>query len=112
MECGIDIQAEPNGKKLQNIDLLSGGEKALTAIALIFAMLKVNPSPLCLLDEIDAPLDEANVARLAEYLGRENESQFLVITHRKPTMQACNILYGTAMEERGITKLISVQVDA
>lgn len=111
MECGINIEAEPNGKKLQHIDLLSGGERALTAIALIFAMLKVNPSPVCLLDEIDAPLDEINVARLGEYFKRVNDSQFIVITHRKTTMTACDVLYGTAMEERGVSKIVSVQVD-
>ncbi|MBE5759868.1 MAG: chromosome segregation protein SMC [Clostridiales bacterium] len=110
MECGIDIEAEPTGKKLQHIDLLSGGERALTAIALIFAMLKVNPSPVCLLDEIDAPLDELNVARLGSYFERVNESQFIVITHRKTTMQACDVLYGTAMEERGVSRIVSVQV--
>jgi chromosome segregation protein len=110
MECGIEIQAEPSGKKLQHIELLSGGEKALTAIAIIFAMLKVNPSPVCLLDEIDAPLDELNVARLSDYFRRLSDSQFIVITHRKTTMMACNVLYGTAMEEKGVTGMVSVEV--
>ncbi len=111
MECGIDIHAEPPGKKLQNISLLSGGERALTAIALLFAMLTINPSPLCLLDEIDAPLDEANVVRLGNYISNLDCSQFLVITHRKPTMAICDTLYGVAMEERGISSLVSVRMN-
>ncbi len=111
MECGIDIHAEPPGKKLQNISLLSGGERALTAIALLFAMLTINPSPLCLLDEIDAPLDEANVVRLGNYISSLTCSQFLVITHRKPTMAICDTLYGVAMEERGISSLVSVRMN-
>lgn len=112
MECGIEISAEPPGKKLQHISLLSGGERALTAIALLFAMLKINPSPVCLLDEIDAPLDEANVARFCEYIKTlQKESQFLIITHRKPTMAMCSSLYGVTMEEQGISKIVSVKID-
>ena len=112
MSCGIDISAVPPGKKLQNITLLSGGEKALTAIALTFAMIKINPSPVCLLDEIDAPLDEANVHRLAQYLKGMPESQFVVITHRKPTMAVCDVLYGVAMGEKGVSGMVSVDMQS
>ena len=112
MECGIEVSAEPPGKKLQHISLLSGGERALTAIALLFAMIKINPSPVCLLDEIDAPLDEANVVRFCEYIRTlQQQSQFLVITHRKPTMAMCSSLYGVTMEEKGISKIVSVKID-
>jgi chromosome segregation protein len=112
MECGIEIIAEPPGKKLQKISLLSGGEKALTAIALLFALLKINPSPVCILDEIDAALDDANVYKLAEYLQKYAQSmQFIVITHKKPTMVICDSLYGFAMEEKGVSKLLSVRLD-
>ena len=112
MECGIEIVAEPPGKKLQKISLLSGGEKALTAISLLFALLKINPSPVCILDEIDAALDDANVDKFSEYLKKYAENmQFIVITHRKPTMIACDSLYGFAMEEKGVSKLLSVRLD-
>ncbi len=112
MECGIEIVAEPPGKKLQKITLLSGGEKALTAISLLFALLKINPSPVCILDEIDAALDEANVRKFAESLEKYTETmQFIVISHRKPTMAVCNSLYGLAMEEKGVSKLLSVRLD-
>ena len=113
MECGIEIIAEPPGKKLQKLSLLSGGEKALTAISLLFALLKINPSPVCILDEIDAALDDANVARFAEYLQKyaAKDVQFIVITHRKPTMAVCDTLYGVAMEEKGVSKLLSVRLD-
>lgn len=112
MECGIEIIAEPPGKKLQNLSLLSGGEKALTAIALLFAMLDINPSPVCLLDEIDAPLDEANVVRFSEYLKALSVGlQFIVITHRKPTMAACDTLYGIAMHQKGVSEIVSVQLN-
>jgi chromosome segregation protein len=112
MECGIEIVAEPPGKKLQKISLLSGGEKALTAICLLFALLKLNPSPVCILDEIDAALDEANVNRFSEYLQKYAKNmQFIVITHRKATMVVCDSLYGFAMEEKGISKLLSVRLD-
>ncbi len=112
MECGIEIIAEPPGKKLQSISLLSGGEKALTAIALLFSMLSINPSPVCLLDEIDAPLDDANVIRLSDYLTRlSKELQFIVITHRKPTMAICNTLYGIAMHEKGVSDIVSVKLN-
>ena len=89
LECGIDIHVQPTGKKLQNMMLLSGGEKAFTAIALLFAILKINPAPFCVLDEIEAALDDVNVYRFAEYLKKfSKETQFLVITHRKGTMEA------------------------
>lgn len=111
MDCGIDIIAEPPGKKLQNLNLLSGGERALTAIALLFAMLDINPSPVCLLDEIDAPLDEANVVRFSEYLKTLSVGlQFIVITHRKPTMAACDTLYGIAMHQKGVSEVVSVSL--
>lgn len=94
LECGIDIQAQPTGKKLQNMMLLYGGEKAFTAIALLFAILKINPAPFCVLDEIEAALDDVNVYRFAEYLKKFSaETQFLVITHRKGTMEAANTVW-------------------
>ena len=111
LECGIDIEAQPPGKKLQNMMLLSGGEKALTAIALLFAILKINPAPFCVLDEIEAALDDVNVNRFAEYLKKfTNEIQFLVITHRKGTMEAADTVYGITMEENGISKLLSMKL--
>lgn len=112
MECNIEIIAEPPGKKLQKISLLSGGEKALTAICLLFALLKINPSPVCVLDEIDAALDEINVRKFADYLKKNaKKMQFIVITHRKPTMAVCDSLFGFAMEEKGVSKLLSVRLD-
>jgi len=112
MDAGIEIVAEPPGKKLQKISLLSGGEKALTAISLLFALLKINPSPVCILDEIDAALDEANVYKFSEYLKKYAQNmQFIVITHRKPTMVICDTLFGFAMEEKGVSKLLSVRLD-
>ena len=112
MDAGIEIVAEPPGKKLQKISLLSGGEKALTAISLLFALLKINPSPVCILDEIDAALDEANVYRFSDYLKKYAKNmQFIVITHRKPTMISCDSLFGFAMEEKGVSKLLSVRLD-
>lgn len=111
LECGIEIVAEPPGKKLQNMTLLSGGERALTAIALLFAMLNINPSPFCVLDEIEAALDDVNVYRFADYLKKfSNETQFLVITHRKGTMESGNSVYGITMEENGISKLLSMKL--
>lgn len=111
LECGIDIAAEPTGKKLQNITLLSGGERALTAIAILFAILKLRPMPFCVLDEIEAALDDANVERFAKYLKRfSSYTQFIVITHRKPTMELADTLYGVTMEERGVSKVVSVQL--
>lgn len=111
LECGIDIVAQPTGKKLQNMSLLSGGERALTAIALLFAILKINPAPFCILDEIEAALDDVNVYRYAEYLKKFSiQTQFLVITHRKGTMEAADAVYGVTMEENGISKLLSMRL--
>ena len=111
LECGIDIKVQPPGKKLQNMMLLSGGEKAFTAIALLFAILKINPAPFCVLDEIEAALDDVNVYRYADYLKRfSNDTQFLVITHRKGTMEAANSVYGITMEENGVSKLLSMKL--
>ncbi len=111
LECGIDIQVQPTGKKLQNMSLLSGGERALTAIALLFAILKINPSPFCILDEIEAALDDVNVYRFAEFLKKfSKKTQFLVITHRKGTMEAANTVYGVTMEENGVSKLLSINL--
>ena len=111
LECGIDITVQPPGKKLQNMTLLSGGEKALTAIALLFAILKINPSPFCVLDEIEAALDDVNVYRYAEYLKKfSKETQFLIITHRKGTMEVADTVYGVTMEEKGISKLLSMKL--
>ena len=111
LECGIDIKVQPPGKKLQNMMLLSGGEKAFTAIALLFAILKINPAPFCVLDEIEAALDDVNVYRYADYLKRfSDDTQFLVITHRKGTMECADIMYGVTMEESGVSKLLSVKI--
>ena len=111
LECGIEIEVQPPGKKLQNMSLLSGGEKAFTAIALLFAILKINPAPFCVLDEIEAALDDVNVFRFAEYLKKFiKETQFLVITHRKGTMEAADTVYGITMEENGISKLLSMKL--
>lgn len=111
LECGIEIQVQPPGKKLQNMTLLSGGEKAFTAIAILFAILKINPSPFCVLDEIEAALDDVNVYRFADYLKKFiTQTQFLVITHRKGTMEAADTVYGITMEENGISKLLSMKL--
>lgn len=111
LECGIEIVAQPPGKKLQSMTLLSGGERAFTAIAILFAMLKINPSPFCVLDEIEAALDDVNVYRFADYLKRfKDDTQFLVITHRKGTMEAGNSVYGITMEESGVSKLLSMKL--
>ncbi len=112
LESGIDIIAQPPGKRLQNVQLLSGGEKALTAMALMFAIFKYRPSPFCLLDEIDAPLDDANIGRFVEMLqGMQDDTQFILITHNRKTMEIANRLYGVTMEEPGVSKLISVQLN-
>ena len=111
LECGIDITVQPPGKKLQNMMLLSGGEKAFTAIALLFAILKINPSPFCVLDEIEAALDDVNVFRYSDYLKKfSKNTQFLVITHRKGSMEAADTVYGVTMEENGISKLLSMKL--
>ena len=111
LECGIDIEAQPPGKKLQSMGLLSGGERAFTAIALLFAILKMNPAPFCVLDEIEAALDDVNVNRYAEFLKKfAIGTQFLVITHRKGTMEVADTVYGITMEEKGISKLLSMKL--
>jgi chromosome segregation protein len=111
-ESGIDIIAQPPGKRLQNVMLLSGGEKALTAMALMFAIFKHRPSPFCLLDEIDAPLDDANIGRFVEMLqGLQTSTQFILITHNRKTMEIADRLYGVTMEEPGVSKLISLQLN-
>ncbi|MDP4178000.1 MAG: chromosome segregation protein SMC, partial [Bacillota bacterium] len=111
LQANIEINVEPPGKKLQNINLLSGGEKGLSAIALLFAILKMKPTPFCILDEIEAALDDANVLRYAEFLKKFSDKiQFIVITHRKGTMEYSDILYGITMEEKGISKVVSVDL--
>lgn len=112
LETGIEIVAQPPGKKLQNLALLSGGEKALTAITLLFAILRVKPVPFCVLDEVEAALDEANVTRFSEYLREFCElTQFIVVTHRKGTMEGADVLYGVTMQESGVSRLVSVKLD-
>lgn len=113
LNCNIDIIAQPPGKKLQLLSLLSGGERALTAIALLFAILKLKPTAFCILDEIETSLDEVNVSTVAEYVQRySKDTQFIMITHRKGSMEVCNALYGVAMEERGISKVVSARFNA
>ncbi|WP_453997003.1 chromosome segregation protein SMC [Bacillus nitroreducens] len=112
LNTGVEIVAQPPGKKLQNLSLLSGGERALTAIALLFSILKVRPVPFCVLDEVEAALDEANVFRFAQYLKNySDETQFIVITHRKGTMEEADVLYGVTMQESGVSKLVSVRLE-
>ncbi len=112
LESGIEINVQPPGKKLQNMMLLSGGERALTAIAILFGILRLKPSPFAVLDEIEAALDDANVARFADYLKKMGDHmQFLIITHRKGTMAVADTIYGVTMEEQGVSKVISVQLD-
>lgn len=112
LESGIEIEVQLPGKGLQNINLYSGGEKSFIAIALLFAILKVKPTPFCILDEIDAALDDVNVSRFATYLRNYTDrTQFIVITHRRGTMEAANILYGVTMQEKGVTKLLSLNID-
>ncbi|MBE7087811.1 MAG: chromosome segregation protein SMC [Clostridiales bacterium] len=111
LEAGVEIIAEPPGKKLQKLSLLSGGEKALTAIAILFSILRLRPMPFCVLDEIEAALDEANVDRFARYLKKfSEETQFIVITHRKPTMELADALFGVTMQEKGVSKMVSVKL--
>lgn len=112
LNTGIEIEAQPPGKKLQNLSLLSGGERALTAIALLFSIIQVRPVPFCVLDEVEAALDEANVTRFGRYLSSfQNGTQFIVVTHRKGTMEAADVLYGVTMQESGVSKIISVRLE-
>lgn len=111
LNCGIEIKAQPPGKKLQNLNLLSGGERSLTAVALLFAVLRVKPTPFCILDEIDAALDESNIGKYTNYLmSLVEDTQFIIITHRKKTMEIADALYGVTMEEEGISKIVSVKL--
>lgn len=110
LESGIDIIAQPPGKKLQNINLMSGGEKTMTAIALMFAVLKVKPTPFCILDEVEAALDDANIDRFAKYLRKFENIQFALVTHQKATMEHADVLYGVTMPEQGISKVLSLRL--
>jgi chromosome segregation protein len=111
LETGVEIIAQPPGKRLGSMELMSGGEKALTAVSLIFALFQHKPSPFCLLDEVDAPLDEANIGRFAEAVrAMTGHSQFIVITHSKRTMEVADVLYGVTMEKPGISTLVSVEL--
>lgn len=110
LESGIDIIAQPPGKKLQNINLMSGGEKTMTAIALMFAVLKVKPTPFCILDEVEAALDDANIDRFAKYLRKFDNIQFALVTHQKATMEHADVLYGVTMPEQGISKVLSLRL--
>lgn len=110
LEAGIEIIAQPPGKKLQNINLMSGGEKTMTAIALMFAVLKTTPTPFCILDEVEAALDDSNIERFAKYLKNFNEIQFAIVTHQKATMEHADVLYGVTMPEQGISKVLSLRL--
>lgn len=111
LETGIDIDVQPPGKAVQNITLFSGGEKALIAISCLFAILRVRPVPMCILDEVEAALDVANVERFAKYLREfSTQTQFIVVTHREGTMEECDLLYGATMQQKGVTKLVSVKL--
>jgi chromosome segregation protein len=111
LDTGVSIMARPPGKRVSNISLLSGGEKAMTAVALVFAIFRLNPAPFCLLDEVDAPLDEANVGRLAQMVSEMSEQvQFLFVTHNKATMEAAQQLSGVTMREPGVSRLVSVDL--
>ncbi|HYJ46713.1 MAG TPA: hypothetical protein VEV81_08875, partial [Pyrinomonadaceae bacterium] len=112
LESGIDLIAQPPGKRLQNVLLLSGGEKAMAAISLVLAIFQYRPSPFCILDEVDAPLDEMNVGRFSEKVAEMSQTtQFLVITHNKRTMESARALYGVTMQEPGVSKLVSVKFE-
>jgi len=110
--CGIEIKAQPPGKTLKTISLLSGGEKAFVAIALYFSILKVHPTPFCVMDEIEAALDDANVTRYARYMrGLAGKTQFIVITHRRGTMEEADVLYGVTMQEQGVSKILTINLN-
>ena len=112
LTCGIEIRVQPPGKQVKTITLLSGGEKAFVAIALYFAILKVRPTPFCMVDEIDAALDDRNVERFAQYLHNlSKKTQFIVITHRRGTMEASDVLYGVTMQEPGVSKLLRLDLN-
>ena len=111
LNCAIEIKAQPPGKKLQSLTLLSGGERCLTAIALLFAILQLRPSPFVILDEVEAALDDVNVTRFTDFVRRYTaRSQFILVTHRKGTMEACDRMYGVTMAERGISKILSMRI--
>ena len=112
LNCGIEIKAQPPGKTLKTISLLSGGEKAFVAIALYFAILKVHPTPFCVMDEIEAALDDANVTRYARYMRTlAGKTQFIVITHRRGTMEEADVLYGVTMQEQGVSKILTINLN-
>ncbi len=111
LESGIEIDVQPPGKKLQNLSLLSGGEKALTAIAILFSVLRVRPAPFCILDEIESALDDHNIDRFAAYLRNYAHTQFIIVTHRRGTMEAADVLYGVTMQEKGVSKLLTMQLE-
>ena len=112
LESGIDIEVQPPGKKLQNMMALSGGEKALSAIALLFSVLEVRPTPFCILDEVEAALDDNNVYRFADYIKKYSEkTQFIVVTHRRGTMESADIMYGVTMQEKGVSKLLKLKFE-
>ena len=112
LESGIDIHVQPPGKIIKNLSALSGGEKAFVAIAIYFAILKVKPSPFCILDEIEAALDEVNVTRYARYLKNlADKTQFIAITHRRGTMEEADVMYGVTMQEKGVSKLLELDIN-
>jgi len=112
LNCGIEIKVQPPGKALKTISLLSGGEKAFVAIALYFAILKVRPTPFCVMDEIEAALDDANVVRFARYLrGLADKTQYIIITHRRGTMEEADVLYGVTMQERGVSRMLTINLN-
>ena len=110
LEAGIEIIAQPPGKKLQNINLMSGGEKTMTAIALMFAVLQTTPTPFCILDEVEAALDDTNIDRFSRYLRNFHDIQFAIVTHQKATMEHADVLYGVTMPEKGVSKILSLRL--